>query len=199
MKLAARLAQTALSLRRTMLAYIYVVFAVLFRLLPHGPFTTFCQSCGLWNLTPVGASLLFFGARQPRRRMWLPVVALIGSDLFLNRFVYHVATNPTFVITWAWYAAAVLIGSVLARRISVMRLAGASLTLSVSFFVMSNFAVWASGYYGRTLAGLATCYTAAIPFFKNTLAGDLIFSAAMFGLPMAIAAMGRSFAHRTAA
>src|SRR5438874_11484519 len=146
-----------------MLAFLYVAFAVLFRFVPHGPFVSFCHSCGLWNLTPVGASLLYFGARQPRRRMWLPVVALVASDVVLNVFVYHVALDASYLITWAWYAAAVLLGSVLAHRISLLRLAGASLTLSLSFFVMSNFAVWTAGYlYPRTLAGLATCYTMAI-------------------------------------
>src|SRR5438270_864743 len=168
-----------------MLAYVFVAFAVLFRFLPHGPFVTLCQSCGLWNLTPVGASLLYFGARQPQRRMWLPVAALVASDIALNLFVYHMALDPSYLITWAWYAAAILIGSVLAPRVSVLRLAGASLALSMSFFVMSNFAVWTAGYlYPRTMAGLVTCYTMAIPFFKNTLAGDLLFSAAFFGVPV---------------
>lgn len=183
-----------------MLAYLYVALAVLFRLLPHGPFATFCSSCGLWNLTPAGASLLYFGARQPRRRMWLPVAAMVASDVVLNAFIYHVKLDASYLITWAWYAAAVLIGSTLSRRISVMRLAGASIALSLSFFAMSNFAVWAAGYlYPRTLAGLATSYAMGIPFLKNTVAGDLIFSAAFFGLPLAAAALNRSLAHRTAA
>ena len=169
-----------------MLAYLFVAFAVLFRFMPHGPFVSFCSSCGLWNLTPVGASLLYFGARQSRRRMWIPVAALVASDIALNMLVYHMALDPSYLITWAWYAAAILIGSVLAPRVSVLRLAGASLALSMSFFVMSNFAVWTAGYlYPRTMAGLVTCYTMAIPFFKNTLAGDLLFSAAFFGVPVA--------------
>jgi hypothetical protein len=38
-----------------------------------------------------------------------------------------------------------------------------------------------SGFYPRTLVGLEACYMAAIPFFQNTVAGDLLFSALLFG------------------
>ena len=36
-------------------------------------------------------------------------------------------------------------------------------------------------YYPKTFAGLVACYAAAIPFFQNTLAGDLVFTALLFG------------------
>ena len=38
-----------------------------------------------------------------------------------------------------------------------------------------------SGFYPRTLGGLEACYVAAIPFFQNTLAGDLFYAALLFG------------------
>jgi hypothetical protein len=38
-----------------------------------------------------------------------------------------------------------------------------------------------SGFYPLTSAGLIACYVAAIPFFQNTLAGDLFFTALLFG------------------
>ncbi|MBV8208183.1 MAG: hypothetical protein JO041_15465 [Acidobacteria bacterium] len=175
-----------------MLAFFYIAFAVMFRLVPHGPLVSLCQSCGLWNFTPVGASLLFFGARQDRRRWWIPVAAFALSDVVLNLFIWHVRLDWGYAITWTWYAAALLVGSSLRLKVSVMRLVAASAVLSLSFFVLSNFAVWAAGtMYPHTLSGLFTCYTLALPFFRNTAAGDLIFSAAMFGLPAAAAALNR--------
>jgi hypothetical protein len=53
---------------------------------------------------------------------------------------------------------------------------------AVIFFVVSNFGVWLqSGMYPHTLAGLADCYTLALPFFRNTLTGDLVYSGLLFG------------------
>ncbi|MFH1622448.1 MAG: DUF6580 family putative transport protein, partial [Candidatus Omnitrophota bacterium] len=49
-------------------------------------------------------------------------------------------------------------------------------------FIISNFGVWVMGWYPRTLNGLITCYTLAIPFFRTTLASTLIFSFALFGI-----------------
>jgi hypothetical protein len=64
----------------------------------------------------------------------------------------------------------------------VLRIAGAAVAGSVLFYVLTNFGTWlTTGMYPRTLEGLAACYVAAIPFFQNTLAGDLFFSALLFG------------------
>jgi len=59
----------------------------------------------------------------------------------------------------------------------------ASVTASVVFFVLTNFGVWLSSpFYAKTGAGLAACYTAAIPFFHQTLLSDLFFVGLLFGL-----------------
>jgi hypothetical protein len=164
-----------------MLAYLFIVIAVAMRFLPH-PF----------HFTPVGAALLFFGAYRPRRELWVPVALLAASDVLLNRFVYGYRLQPDQVIIWAWYAAIVAVGLLLAKRVSPLRVTGAALSASVSFFLLSNFAVWV-GYsmYPKTWEGLTACYVAAIPFFRNTVASDLVFSAVLFGAPAAIAAFTR--------
>jgi hypothetical protein len=52
----------------------------------------------------------------------------------------------------------------------------------VTFFLITNFGMWLfSGFYPLTSAGLAACYVAAIPFFQNTVAGDLVYAALLFG------------------
>jgi hypothetical protein len=161
-----------------MLAYLFVVLAVAIRVLAGtGTFATH-------GFTPVGASLLFFGSRMPRKYFWAPVVLLIGSDLFLNYQIYHYPLTWDQTIVWAWYAGACGLGMLLRNRVKPLYVAGAALASSVSFFLISNFAVWVAGYIGypKTPAGLGAAYVAAIPFFQRGLASDLFFSAVFFGV-----------------
>ncbi|MGH9580879.1 MAG: DUF6580 family putative transport protein [Terriglobales bacterium] len=156
-----------------MLAYLFVALAVAVRFLPHP-----------LSFTPVGAALLYFGARAPRKRMWIPLVMLAGSDVVLSQLVYSYPLAGDLVITWLWYAAVILLGGLLRENQRPLRLAGAALATSVSFFLVSNFAVWAVwNMYPKTFEGLLTAFAAAVPFFRNTVASDLLFTAVFFGLP----------------
>src|SRR4029453_15256474 len=76
----------------------------------------------------------------------------------------------------------------------------ASLAGSVSFFVISNFAVWASwtDMYPRSLKGLLACYAAGVPYFRRGIEGDLLFTCVMFGLPVLLHALSGA-SDRTAA
>jgi hypothetical protein len=167
-----------------MLAYLFVIFAVLSRMpfMPHP-----------WNFAPVAAALLYFGARGSRRQLWVPFVLLAVSDVILDKFVYSYPFTLDQLISWAWYAAILLLGTRLRENTNLLRVAGAALASSVSFFVVSNFGVWAFGtMYPKTLSGLITCYDAGLPFFRRGLAGDMLFTAIMFGLPAVAAAVSRS-------
>ncbi len=74
------------------------------------------------------------------------------------------------------------IGLLLRRRVSVLNVGLAALGSSVLFFVVTNFGVWISGTtYPLTPAGLAASYVAAIPFYRNTLAGAALYSLLLFG------------------
>ncbi len=150
-----------------MLVVLLIVVAAASRLLPHPP-----------NFAPIAAIGLFAGAMLDRRAAWLiPVVALLASDLVLG-FYHPVGMLWNYVA----FAACLLLGSgILARSRTLPRLAGATLTSAGSFFVLSNFGMWASGYYPRTWTGLVECYVAAIPFFQNTLVSDALFVAVLFG------------------
>jgi hypothetical protein len=66
-----------------MLAYAFVVLAIVFRLvIPH-------LQPHPWDFTPVGASLLFFGAYGSKRQLWIPVALFAATDVYLNLMVYH--------------------------------------------------------------------------------------------------------------
>ena len=63
-----------------------------------------------------------------------------------------------------------------------LTLAGAAIASSLLFFVVVDFGIWLMGdMYPRTFAGLVACYTAALPFYRNQVAGDLLFTAVLFG------------------
>ena len=174
-----------------MLAYLFVLFAVAVRFMPH-PLA----------FTPVAAALLYFGARGPKRQLWAPLALLAVSDVILTKILYSYPLTWDHFVTWAWYAAILLLGTQLRENTNWLRVGGAALASSVSFFAVSNFAVWACwNMYPKTLAGLMTCYAAALPFFRRGVAGDMVFTAVMFGVPAVAAAVASSIhkPHGTAA
>jgi len=174
-----------------MLAYLFIIFAVLSRMpfMPHP-----------WNFTPVAAALLYFGARGSRRQLWVPFALLAASDVILTKFVYNYVFSWDHFVTCAWYAAILWLGTRLRDNRGWLAVAGAAAASSVSFFVVSNFAVWACwNMYPKTLAGLMACYDAGLPFFRRGLAGDLLFTAVMFGVPALAAALANPGKNRGAA
>ena len=157
-----------------MLAYLFVVLAIAVRFMPHP-----------WMFTPVTASLLFFGARGPRRFMWAPIAMLAASDVVLTKYFWHYHFTWDQLVVWAWYAAVLMLGTRLRENNKPLWIMASALGSSVAFYLLSNFAVWASfNMYPKTLAGLMTCYTLAIPFFKPALIGDLVFTSGMFAVPV---------------
>lgn len=155
-----------------------IFLAALTRLLPHPD-----------NFTPIGAMALFGAAYFSRQALTLtvPFIALFLSDLVLNNLIYR-QYYPEFTLITSWwiytaFGLVMLAGWLLLRqKISPARVVAASLSASALFFLVTNFSVWAEGImYPKTPAGLLACYTAGLPFLKNTIMGDLFFSAVMFG------------------
>lgn len=157
----------------------FILFAVLSRLLPHA-----------YNFTPIGAIALF-GAAYFSDKKWaliVPLAALWLSDLYLNNIVYTAYFDGLtwltggFLYLYGSVVMIVLLGYVLLKKVTFGRVLGGALGASVIFYVISNFGVWVtSPMYPPTLEGLITCYIAAIPFFHYTIAGNVIYSALLFG------------------
>jgi hypothetical protein len=143
----------------------------------------------LWQLMPVGALGLFAGARL--RWPWalaITLLTMLTADLLLIGPLAARGLSAFSDITPVVYpclAAYVVLG-LLARQTAWPRsLVPACLAGSVQFFAVTNFFVWLGGRgttYPQTLAGLGECYAAALPFFRNTVAGDLLYSGVFFGL-----------------
>jgi hypothetical protein len=142
-----------------------IVFGVVMRLLPHPA-----------NLAPVGAIALFGGAILPRKLgWWLPMAIMAVSD-------YIIGFYSGVLFTWSAFLLVGLFGMVLRNSSNWFRVPFGALGGGVIFFIMSNFGVWVQGgLYPHTWAGLAECYTMALPFLRNTLMGDLAYGAILFG------------------
>jgi hypothetical protein len=182
----------------SMLAFLILIAAAFSRLLPHA-----LHGVGL-NFTAVGAGLLFFGSRRPRREAVIATAVMAITDVYLTTHVYGLPFHVSgYVITWLWYAAVVLMGASLLRKVTVLRVIAGVFASATSFFLISNFMVWlGSGMYAHTVASLMMCYRLAVPFYANDLASTGIVSAAVFGLPVLAAKLAESMqenSHHTAA
>ena len=171
-------------------AYLLILVAVLSRIVPHA---------GWFNFTAVGGALLYFGARRSWREMIAPLAALIATDYFLTVFSYHYAFRvDDYLPTWLWYVAALALGQILlSSKTTWLRFGSAVVLGPTSFFLLSNFAVWAGGaMYPQTASGLAACYAAGLPFYSNDVASTLVVAGLAFGVPALVRRMSQA---RTAA
>lgn len=144
-----------------------IAIAAGLRLLPHAP-----------NFAPIGALALFGGAYLKKHWSYvLPIGAMIASDLLIGLYNFKImaAVYLSFILI-------VFLGTLARQQKSAAKIIGLTLTGSIVFFFITNFAVWAlTPMYPQTISGLASCFIAALPFFKNTLLGDLFYVGIFFG------------------
>jgi len=144
-----------------------ILAAALSRLIPHPP-----------NFAPVGALALFGGAQFADRRLafLVPLAAMLLSDFCIGLYSH---------MEWVYgsFALITCMGLWLRSHRSGWGIAGASLTASTLFFLITNFGVWVGSTttYAKGLGGLVSCYVAAIPFFGNTLLSDALYCLVLFG------------------
>jgi hypothetical protein len=143
------------------------VLGALARILPHPP-----------NFAPVGGLSLFAGGRL---RGWqaflLPLALMAVTDPLVGGY----SLSTPFV--YASFLINVWIGMRLRSTTNPLAIGAAASIGSMQFFLITNLPSWFFGtMYPHTLAGLGQCYVAAIPFYGRTLASDLVYTAALFGL-----------------
>ncbi len=139
--------------------------AALSRLVPHPS-----------NFTPVTAMALLATGMLANRWLafLLPLFALLVSDLFIGFY-------EGMIFTYMGLFAVGVVGLYLRENKSTFRIAGVTITGSLVFFILSNFGVWiAGGLYPLTFNGFVTCFANAIPFYGNSLAGDVFYVTVLF-------------------
>lgn len=135
----------------------------------------------IFNFSAVMSAALFGGAFLVRRtwKYAVPMVAMLATDAVLG--VYNLGI---MLSVYGAFLFTVLLGDLYTRKPSHLRYAASVVTGSLSFFVATNLAVWFFGdgtMYPHTGEGLVQAFTMAIPFYKNTLLSDLLFSTAFYG------------------
>ena len=144
-----------------------VLIAALSRFIPHPP-----------NFTPIIAMGLFSGFYFKNNKilaLLVPIMAMAISDIYFG-------FSAISIVVYFSLGLIVFIGHILPNNqytTSFHNILMGSLAGSITFFIVSNFGVFLIGY-PKTIYGLIACYTAAIPFFANTVCSTLIFSTVIF-------------------
>jgi len=136
------------------------------------------------NFSPVIAMALFGGSviKDKKLAFALPLLAMFISDVLFE--VTNIA--PGF---WGWgqlagygILALITIFGFNLKKINPLNVAGFSIISSFIFFFLSNSSVWLLGtMYTKNVTGWMSCLAAGIPFLKNGLAADLVYSTVFFG------------------
>jgi hypothetical protein len=144
-----------------------IIGAAFLRLLPHWP-----------NFTPIAGIALFGGTYLGRKHLAfiVPFAAMFLSDMILG---FH----QTMLAVYMSFALIVGIGFLLRQKLGTITVLSASITSSMVFFIITNFASWQSGMmpYPMNINGLIEAYAAGLPFLSNGVLGDLFYNSIFFG------------------
>ncbi len=144
---------------------------------------------GVFNFSAIGALGLFGGARLKWWQAYLlPLALMAGTDLGMA--VYrgdstYGLLHPSRIWVYGCFAIYVLIGQfAIGDSKNPFRIGAATLLGAVQFYLITNFCewLWLPNGYPQDVWGLLASYAAGIPFFRNQLAGDAIFTSAAFAL-----------------
>jgi len=141
-----------------------IIIAASARIIPHPP-----------NFTPIGGLALFCGIHfEKKSAAFIPLLAMWLYDLILG---FH----STMVFVYLSFLISFFLGRLIRKKANIIKLISAALASSILFFLITNFGVWLMfDMYAKNFNGLINCYVMALPFFRNTVLGDLFFSLIFF-------------------
>lgn len=147
-----------------MLAISLIVIGILLRFVPHIP-----------NATPVAAIALFGGVYLNRKQaIIIPLILMMVSDLFIG-------THDVMFYTWGGFILIGFIGLFVKKHKNIASIAFSSAISSILFYIVTNFGVWAVGWYPHTMKGLIDSYVLGLPFLRIFLVSTLAYTAVFFG------------------
>jgi hypothetical protein len=151
-----------------LIAGLLILFGVVVRFVPHDP-----------NMTPITA--LAFAASLYLGRRWafiIPITVLLLSDFLIGPYEWSVMLS-----VYGSFTLIALLGVIAARYRSLFSTGLLVISSSFIFFLITNAAVWASSpWYEKNVAGLLYSYELGLPFLRNMLIGDLLYTATLVGL-----------------
>jgi len=145
----------------------FVLIGISLRLLPHPP-----------NFTPIFAIALFAGVYLSKKIAFsLPLIIMLVSDIFIGTY------EPKLMIfVYSSFILCVCLGLWLKKHKKWQTVLGGSILSAVIFFFITNLAVWVfTPWYAKTFSGIMQCYLMALPFFRNTLFGNIFYVTVFFG------------------
>lgn len=163
--------------KELLLASALILIGFIYRILP----------LNVPNVTPIAAMALLGGLYLNKKWMafLVPLAALFASDLILNNTVSRVffPDRTGFIVfadymlwTYAAFALTVVLGFALMKSKGMTKILLGGFSASILFFLLTNFGTWlTAGIYPKNAAGLSACFGAAIPFFRSTLIGNMVF------------------------
>ena len=155
-----------------MLAYFLIFSAAVLRVIPHPA-----------NFAAIAATGLFAGVYLNKKQaILLPIAGMMLSDIFIGFDSWQ-----SRLVVYGSLALAGLIGMWVKNHKNIFSVAGGSLLGSALFYLLTNL-VWLypATMYPHTAAGQLLSYANALPFFRNTLLGDLVYTAIFFGVYEAV-------------
>ncbi|MCO5143223.1 MAG: hypothetical protein M9962_09055 [Oligoflexia bacterium] len=162
-----------MKISKHLLALAWITLTIFARLIPHPP-----------NVNPLTAVGLFSGSKLPRSlSIAISLGALLLSDIALAAISGHAVFGYWSIFTYSGFLAIVLAGHWMGSNPSLKKTFATLLGSSFGFWIWTNFGIWITndhGLYPRTMEGLMSCYTNAIPFLANSLAGDLVWGSVIF-------------------
>jgi len=158
-----------------MLAISLILFGILLRFIPH-----------MANFTPVAAIALFAGVYLNKKQAFIvPLALMIISDIFLGM-------HNVVIFTWGSFALVTLLGCWAKEHKTIFGIAATSVAGSILFYIITNFGVWAMGWYPGNLKGLMNCYVLGLPFLRIFSISTLLFTVIFFGAYELIASKVRN-------
>ena len=147
-----------------MLALSLIIIGIVLRFAPHAP-----------NFTPVAAIAMFSGVYLSRKyALAVPLLLMIVSDMILG-------LHNVVAFTWGGFILITLLATPLKKHKNVSGIAFGSIASSLLFYIVTNFGVWAMGWYPRTLSGLVQCYVMGLPFLRDFTVATIVYAAVFFG------------------
>jgi len=129
------------------------------------------------NMTAVGAMAIFTGSKY---RLSVSIF-IMGASMICSDFI--LGFHPVMWATYGSFFIAILLGRILKKQNDWKLIGMITVISSLQFFVLTNFAVWLTGImYPKTIVGFIQCYVMALPFFRNSLLGDLFYTTIFFGV-----------------
>ncbi len=145
-----------------------IILGLVARLLPHAP-----------NFTPIAAIAIFSAIYLPKKIFLIaPMLVMIISDYLIGFY-----SLPIMASVYLCFILSAFIGLLIKRYKNVQSIIGGAVGSAFVFYLITNAAVWFfSGLYPNNFYGLVNSYVMALPFFKNTLAGDIFYVVVMVGI-----------------